>query len=473
MTGHFTNRIVCCDCVEGMRRLPAACIPFTLTSPPYDGIRAFGGHAWNFGKFKAVAQELYRVTEPGGVVVWVVADQIIGGGESGTSARQRLYFQRLGFRVHQTLIMTRRGVRSPGGTVRYPNAPEYAFVLSKGRPRTINLLRDRPNRHAGKRASFYVRKPDGQLRLDRRDTVVPLMGLRPSVWEYAANGGTAASDDFAHGHPAIMPEAMAQDLILSWSRPFDLVFDPMCGAGTTLKMALLNSRRYLGMEVHEPYVALAHERLRAAHVEHRERLDEFLRRGVVRTPRLAGPFDVIYADPPWPFKPWRLCRNGRNVVDHYRTMPLAEIAALPVGRLAAPNSVLFLWTTGPFLKAAINVIEAWGFAYTTVAFTWVKTAPSSGVLHVGMGYHTRSNAEFCLLAKRGAGLPRQSRSVQQVCVSPVQRHSEKPAEIRRRIEELYAPARPVELFARTTAPGWTCLGDEIDGQDIRDALAYF
>jgi DNA adenine methylase len=415
------------------------------------------------------ALELFRKAPTGGVVVWVVADQIIEGGESGTSARQRLYFQRLGFLVHQTIITTRKGVRCPGGTVRYPNSPEYAFVLSKGRPRSINLLRDRANRHAGKRASYYVRRKDGHVRPDRRSVVVPPRGLRTSVWEYAANGGTVATDSFASRHPAIMPETLAEDMILSWSRPGDLVFDCMAGAGTTLKMALLNDRRYLGMEVHEPYCDLTRRRLEDAHQEYRRRLDAFLTREGVARP--AEPFQVIYADPPWPFTPWNSHPKGRNVEDKYPTMSVSEIAALPVGRVAAQDSVLFLWTTGPFLDVAIRVIEAWGFEYKTVGFIWVKTTADVGRLITGMGYHTRSGAEFCLLAKKRSGLPRQSKAVRQVCVAPVAGHSKKPEEVRHRIEELYGPARRLELFARITAPGWESVGNEIDGRDIRDALS--
>jgi site-specific DNA-methyltransferase (adenine-specific) len=278
MATNCVNDIICCDCVEGMGLLPDECIPMTLTSPPYDRMRDYGGHRWDASTFKAIAGELYRITLQGGVVVWVVADQIVNGGESGTSARQRLYFQRIGFRVHQTIILTRRGTRCPGGAVRYLNPPEYAFVLAKGKPRTINLLRDRPNRHAGRRTSYSVRGPDGRLRLDRRNAIVPAMGVRTSVWEYVANGATAARDDLASRHPAIMPEALAEDMIRSWSRPFDVVFDPMAGAGTTLKMAVLNSRRYLGMEIHEPYCDVARRRVGEARQEHRRRLDEFLAR---------------------------------------------------------------------------------------------------------------------------------------------------------------------------------------------------
>src|SRR6516225_10922273 len=126
------NAIFCMDCVEGMRTLvPDLCIPLTVTSPAYGAIRLYGGHAWDF---PAAAKELYRITTPGGVLVWVVQEQIIDGAESGDSARQRLFFMHLGFRCHQTMVMLRPGTRQQTPK-RYGGPLEYAFVLSKGAPR--------------------------------------------------------------------------------------------------------------------------------------------------------------------------------------------------------------------------------------------------------------------------------------------------------------------------------------------------
>ena len=149
---------------------------------------------------------------------------------------------------------------------------------------------------------------------------------------------------------------------------------------------------------------------------------------------------------------------------------MQDIKSLPVGRLAAKDSVLFLWTTGAFLREAQAVIEAWGFEYKTLGFTWVKTREGTGCLFMGTGYHTRANAELCLLATKGCGLPRVRRDVRQIVVAPVGRHSEKPQEVRHRIEELYGPQRRIELFARRQVPGWDAVGDGIDGRDIREVL---
>ncbi len=410
----FLDQILCCDCVEGMKKLPDGCIDLTVTSPPYGTMRDYGGQDFTYETFQAIARELFRLTKPGGVVVWIVADTIVHGSETCTSARQKLYFREIGFNVHRTMIMDRAGSRFPS-KVRYGSSLEYAFILSKGTPRTTNLLRDRPNKLAG------------------------------------------------------------EDHIVSWSRPGELVFDPMAGAGTTCKMALLNNRHYLGFEVHSPYHMEAMRRLREAHRQYRERLDDWFLRPSLddRLRDLPGrrqSYDIIYADPPWRFKTWSKHPKSRSVEKHYRTLSMQDIKSLPVGQLAAKDSVLFLWTTGPFLREAQAVIEAWGFKYKTLGFNWVKTREGTGVLHMGTGYHTRANAELCLLATKGRGLPRVRRDVRQVVISPVGRHSEKPQKAHHRIEELYGPQRRIELFARRQVPGWDAVGDEIDGQDIRKVL---
>ena len=145
------DKILHRNCVEGMKMLPDDCIPMTMTSPPYDDLRRYGGHAFDSDTFGAVAEELYRITMPGGVVVWVVADAIIDGSETCNSARQKLRFREVGFRVYHTMVMAREGSRWPA-RVRYGESLEYAIILSKGKPRTINLLRDKPNSQAGR---FY------------------------------------------------------------------------------------------------------------------------------------------------------------------------------------------------------------------------------------------------------------------------------------------------------------------------------
>lgn len=263
------------DAIAGLAMLPDDSIPLTVTSPPYDGLRIFGGHPWDFDVFRSIADQLWRVTAPSGVVAWVVADQILEGSYSGTTFRQALYFTGLGFRLHDILIMRRCGSRWPG-KARYGSALEFGLIFSQGAPATVNLIRDRPNKHAGMLRKFVRRERDGRLREAGESKPVHLVGVRGPIWEYPAGANQTTNDMYAFDHPALMPEAMASDLIRSWSRPGDIVLDPMCGAGTACKMALLNDRRYLGFEVHEPYQRLAMRRLEDARSQYQRQIDAWL-----------------------------------------------------------------------------------------------------------------------------------------------------------------------------------------------------
>lgn len=168
-------------------------------------------------------------------------------------------------------------------------------------------------------------------------------------------------------------------------------------------------------------------------------------------------YEVIYADPPWRYRN----RGAGAAENHYQTMSLADIEALPVAELAAENAALFLWTTFPQLPEALEVIKAWGFCYKTGAFTWVKMSRGGGKLFWGLGFWTRANAEICLLAVKGKP-HRQSTRVHSVIISPVEEHSKKPDEVRRRIAQLMGDEKSkVELFARQAVPGWDCWGNEV------------
>jgi site-specific DNA-methyltransferase (adenine-specific) len=264
------NRLHLGDCVGGMRGLPDGCIPLTVTSPPYDNLRQYGSHPFDF---EAVACELWRVTALGGVVAWVVQDEIVDGSETGTTCRQQLVFQELGFRVHNRIVMVNPGSRWPG-KIRYGVTLEFAIVLSKGAPRTVRLLRDSPNKHAGRLKTFVRRNWKGETeQTGPKAYPVGTWGVRGNVWVYSRGFNQSSKDKRDFDHPALMPEAMAEDLIVSFSRPGDVVFDPFAGAGTTAKMAFLNHRRYLGYEVHEPYYRRALERLTDARSEYRRVLD--------------------------------------------------------------------------------------------------------------------------------------------------------------------------------------------------------
>lgn len=173
-------------------------------------------------------------------------------------------------------------------------------------------------------------------------------------------------------------------------------------------------------------------------------------------------YQVIYADPPWAYKVWSKKGAGRSAESHYPTMSIEDIKALPVGELADKDCALFLWITFPMLREAWEVMDAWGFTYKSIAFVWVKQNKKSLSLFWGMGYWTRANAELCVIATKGSP-KRQSRAVHQVIISPIEEHSKKPDEARRRIVELMGDVPRVELFARQSSPGWDVWGNEAPG----------
>lgn len=176
-----------------------------------------------------------------------------------------------------------------------------------------------------------------------------------------------------------------------------------------------------------------------------------------------GAYAAICADPPWSFKTWSETRQTRKASNHYATMPLHEICGLPVGELAAEDSVLFLWVTSPLLPHAFQVMVAWGFTYKTVAFGWAKTTSKTDASwapkwHVGLGYWSRANLEVCLLGTRGN--PRRThKDVRQLIIAPKREHSRKPEQFYASVERL-VPGPYLELFARQKRPGWASWGRE-------------
>ncbi len=172
-------------------------------------------------------------------------------------------------------------------------------------------------------------------------------------------------------------------------------------------------------------------------------------------------YSIIYADPPWPFKTYSDKGKGRSAERHYQTMSKKDIQELPIPKICEKDCVLFLWVTAPCLIEGLELVKAWGFTYKTVAFTWVKKNKKSDKLFMGLGYYTRANAEYCILATKGKILKRKSHSVSSVILSRIEQHSKKPDETRKRIEELFGDVRRIELFARQQVDGWDCFGNEV------------
>ncbi len=260
------DSIICGNCIDVMRGIEDGIIDLTVTSPPYDNLRDYKGYTFDF---ESIAKELYRITKQGGIVVWVVGDQTINGSETGTSFRQALYFKEIEFNLHDTMIYEKKCPKF-GSNNRYHSAFEYMFILAKGSPETHNLLKDRRNIEAG---GLIVRKKskrnkDGTLSENSAYIVDPNrtykeFGLRNNIWRWGA-GDCKPPDGFAYQHPAVFPEQLARDHIISWSNEGDLVFDPMCGSGTTCKMAYELKRHWIGVDISQEYVDIASRRVEEA-----------------------------------------------------------------------------------------------------------------------------------------------------------------------------------------------------------------
>lgn len=250
------------NCLDTMRnRIPDESIDLTVTSPPYDDMRTYNGFSF---PFEDIAKELFRITKMGGVIVWIVNDETADGTESGTSFRQALFFKEIGFMLHDTMIWLKQSAAYPASdsSNRYSQVFEYMFVLSKGKPKTTNLLKDRKNKWAGVPTfgSRSERKRTGEI--SKRDkSVTQDYSYRYNVWECAVGHGFGSTDEIVIHHPAIFPERLAHDHILTWSNKDDIVYDPFAGSGTTPKMAHLTGRRWIASEISEVNCKISTARL--------------------------------------------------------------------------------------------------------------------------------------------------------------------------------------------------------------------
>ena len=241
--------------------VPDASVQLTVTSPPYDNLRTYNGFTWDF---ESLAQELYRVTKPGGVIVWVVADATVNGSETGTSFRQALYFKECGFNLHDTMIWRKTDPMPYVKTARrYTPAFEYMFCFSKGMPSVYAPLKV-PCQRAGQ---TYT--PSTQYNANGTKSAVRLaaqVGKVVNSEKPLTNVWDISTGRFP-GHPAPFPEALARDHILSWSNPGDTVLDPFLGSGTTGKMAVELGREFIGIEISEEYLKIAQTRIAIAEYE--------------------------------------------------------------------------------------------------------------------------------------------------------------------------------------------------------------
>lgn len=252
------DTITCMDALEYTDTLPDNSVDLIVTSPPYDNLRKYNGYTWNF---EGIACNSYRVLKPGGVLVWVVNDATVNGSETLTSMRQALYFvDNVGFRMHDTMIW-HKYCSMANQVNRYLPTFEYMFVLSKGKPKTTNLMLQKTlSSSQANHNPASKRKPDGKVSAftSKRGNELRVMD---NVWFIDTGYMRTTTDVDAYEHPAIFPEALAERHILTWTNPGDVVLDYFAGSGTTQKMARNNGRHYLGCDLSEAYVAIALDRL--------------------------------------------------------------------------------------------------------------------------------------------------------------------------------------------------------------------
>ena len=218
------NETYLMNCIDGMQSMDAECVDLVVTSPPYDDLRTYNDSSkWDHEVFKSVADNLTRVLKDGGVIMWNVNDATIKGSESGSSFRQCLYFMdQCGLRLHDTMIYEKTGTAFASGpkSVRYTQIFEYCFILSKGKPKTINLIQDKKNAWAGYTSfgNAKTRRKDGTMHdPGKKSKEIREYGVRTNIWKIKNSGGFGQSSKASYKHPATMPEELARGHVLTWS----------------------------------------------------------------------------------------------------------------------------------------------------------------------------------------------------------------------------------------------------------------
>ncbi len=221
-------------------------IDLTITSPPYDSLRVYNGYSFDF---ENTSKELYRITKQGGVLVWIVGDATEKGSETGTSFRQALGLKEAGFNLHDTMIWRKTNPMPKVKTKRYFDVFEYMFVLSKGQPKTFNPLMQ-PTKLGGQVYDSTVKKITKGKERTKKTFVLNMERYKDNIWDCAIAQNKTE-------HPAVFPESLVSDHILSWSNEGDIVYDPFMGSGTTAIAAKKLGRNYIGSEISQEYCAIA------------------------------------------------------------------------------------------------------------------------------------------------------------------------------------------------------------------------
>ena len=248
------NKIYCMDNVQGMKQLDNESVDLVVTSPPYDDLRNYNGFSFDL---QGMIAELYRIVKVGGVIVWIVSDATKDYSESGTSFRQALAFMGGGFGLFDTMIWCKDGGGAIGSNLCYTQNFEYMFVFSKGKPKSVNLIYDKKNLSFGKKDGYLTgrRNANGEHKSEVRNHNHEY-SRRNNWWRLVPQAEEGSSF-----HPAVFPEILVRDHIISWSNEWDVVLDPFMGSGTTAKVARALGRKYIGFEISQQYVDLANKRL--------------------------------------------------------------------------------------------------------------------------------------------------------------------------------------------------------------------
>jgi site-specific DNA-methyltransferase (adenine-specific) len=244
------NKIYNENCLDTMARMPNDFVDLAVTSPPYDNLRTYNNYTFNF---EPIAKELFRVIKQGGVVVWIVGDATINGSETGTSFKQALYFKEIGFNLHDTMVWEKTNPMPKVKTKRYFDVFEYMFIFSKGQPKTFNPIQQKCKLGGKEYNSTCKKITTGKERV-KKSFILNEYRNKNNIWQIAIAQNKT-------DHPAVFPEQMANDHIISWSSPGDLVYDPFLGSGTTAKMVILNKRNFVGSEISKEYCDIAEKRI--------------------------------------------------------------------------------------------------------------------------------------------------------------------------------------------------------------------
>jgi site-specific DNA-methyltransferase (adenine-specific) len=270
------NKVYNENCLDTMKRMPNNFIDLTVTSPPYDNLRDYNGYVF---PFEDIAKELYRVTKDGGSVVWIVGDATINGSETGTSFKQALYFKEIGFNLHDTMIWHKN---SPfPSNERYNQSFEYMFIMTKNKIKTFNLMIKQEKR----RSSFVkedsksfntklYRNKDNNLK-NLTDNGIKrliksnynLFKVSENIWSIPTGYMVSNQDKISYNHPAIFPDILAENHLISWSNENDLIYDPFMGSGTIAKMCIANKRNWIGSEISEEYCKIIEQRIKGVQVK--------------------------------------------------------------------------------------------------------------------------------------------------------------------------------------------------------------